>query len=527
MTRLYRTILGIKSGAPVGTYAVTFNVQEWFLDPDHATPFTDTEVGPIEAITIKINGVEQLTNASGVTVFNLAPGTYTYEAYGMVRYLTTRKAEITVVDTAISETVKLYACLYTPTQINSMISTESYIPVASATELDGLRNATGRRMGQGTIFDTVSDVTTGLDKKYVQCLNIVYESVDLWNRTSYDLSNVYDGNELWLKDFNNGLFFACFADFRNMRIRLYTYSAIGSALGAIGNTIYGDIDNCIAYVDFQIPSGSAGNAYVGGLAGAVFNMTISNSFVYGSILTNIASTSDGTGGIVGRANGTVLIQNCDSYVDITTNRLRTGGIVGSIESGTTIIENCNNYGAISSPQQVGGIVGRIDGSNSVVRKCSNHGNIIGQGSTFSANFYYGGISGYTASTTSRVENCYNTANISGHRFAAGIVGGHITGRVIENCYNIGLVTGTVDPGPIIGQTGGTVINTFFDQETTGFTTGVGLPRTTAQLKNGTADSFINPDGTPDLTETPANAMFTGWDALIWDFTDTTKYPELL
>jgi hypothetical protein len=57
-------------------------------------------------------------------------------------------------------------------------------------------------------------------------------------------------------------------------------------------------------------------------------------------------------------------------------------------------------------------------------------------------------------------------------------------------------------------------------------TGKGLPRTTAQMKYGTASSFINSDGTTDATEDPANAMYTAWSTDIWDFLTTADYPEL-
>jgi hypothetical protein len=46
------------------------------------------------------------------------------------------------------------------------------------------------------------------------------------------------------------------------------------------------------------------------------------------------------------------------------------------------------------------------------------------------------------------------------------------------------------------------------------------------MKYGTASSFINPDGSTDATEDPANAMYTSWDTDIWDFLTTADYPVL-
>jgi hypothetical protein len=153
-----------------GERLLAFSVKEWFLDPDNS--FTDTEVGALDNMVVKINGVEQRTNSLGQTFFILPDNSlYHYEVYDMVRYLTTKKGSVFLSENTLTVDVKIYACLYTPAQINTMISVDGYIPVASATELDGLRNATGRRMGQGTVHDTVSDVVTGLDKKYVQVEN--------------------------------------------------------------------------------------------------------------------------------------------------------------------------------------------------------------------------------------------------------------------------------------------------------------------------------------------------------------------
>src|SRR6056297_2236856 len=55
--------------------------------------------------------------------------------------------------------------LYTESEANTMITTQDYIPVASASELNTLRNNTTQKMGAGTRWE--DDYTTGLDKKYI------------------------------------------------------------------------------------------------------------------------------------------------------------------------------------------------------------------------------------------------------------------------------------------------------------------------------------------------------------------------
>jgi hypothetical protein len=132
---------------PLGN--VVFTVKEWFLDPED--DFIDTEIGALQGITVKIIGqTEKVTNVNGQVGFNLANGTYTYQVYEMDSQLTTVQGEITVSGT-LAVDVKLYECLYTPTEVQELIDDDSYVPVATATELNDLRNTGSRTMGAGTI----------------------------------------------------------------------------------------------------------------------------------------------------------------------------------------------------------------------------------------------------------------------------------------------------------------------------------------------------------------------------------------
>src|SRR6056297_168270 len=82
--------------------------------------------------------------------------------------------------------------LYTPAQITFMIEFEGYVPVASASELDALRNAGSRTMGAGTQWK--GSYTTGMDKKYVQVRDVDLGAYN-WT-TLQQFIGVYDGNEL-------------------------------------------------------------------------------------------------------------------------------------------------------------------------------------------------------------------------------------------------------------------------------------------------------------------------------------------
>ena len=551
--------------------AVTFSVKEWFLDPED--DFTDKEVDPLAYMTVKIDGVEQLTNASGQTIFNLAPGEHTYEVYDMVRYLTTRKGTVTVVDAAVAVDVKIYACLYTPAQVDNLINpplweagtydqgwqvehnsviyqasvetsetpgvgddwvvSSKYIPVATATELDGLRNATDRRMGQGTVHDTVSDVTTGLDKNYVQVNNIDAENAEIL-RLTLSGSAVYDGNELLMKnitqngtgDTKNGLFLVDTNNIlKNVRASEISITNTNvSTTGILCAINRGLIENCWVYSDITSTQNQ-----IGGIAG--INQSggkITNSDYIGTI-TGV----DYVGGIVGIIESNSTIELCNVDATIISSGFRTGGITGGSSAVINSLNIKNNQIKVAisgSERQLGGIIGGCFSTSGSIEKNSISGSIE---STYTLDARSGGAIGFVTRAIPISNNsCDVNINIPNGRYVGGFIGDATGGAgqstSITNSYSVGSVTGGADVGGFCGKNTGTITNSYYDSQTSGQSdTGKGLPRTTAQLKNGTADSFINPDGTPDLTEDPANAMFTGWDDLIWDFTDNTKYPELI
>lgn len=531
---------------PNSTYPVTFTVKEWFLDPDNS--FTDTEVEALPFMTVKIGSTTKLTNGLGQVTFNLPPDTYTYEVYDMVRYLTTRKGNITVVDAAVSVDEKIYACLYTPTQVNAMIANDGYIPVASATELDGLRNATGRRMGQGTIHDTVSDVVTGLGKNYVQVRNLDLISFSDWQPIGGIFLGILDGNGLGNENLtitslggNVGLIGVNNGILRNINI----YGNVSGAnnvglLCGVQAGVGSRTENCNAFgtvtgresISLLVGSNGTPSTPIGG---NVINCKVSGningtsnafsdfagicSYNYGDVVDceaivnineiNITASTFPIGGICSR--NYKLIQRCIANVDITSDRGRNiGGIVGSNLDSNALVEYCSATGNIKGNEVIGGVCGFQQNS----AKCQN--------SKSDVDLF--------------LERLYASVNTTILNSIGGVIASQRNSAIALNCFSSGTITidktarpsDNINTGGFCGVNTATITNSYYDSDTSGQSdTGKGLPRTTAQLKNGTADSFINPDGTTDLTEDPANAMFTGWDALIWDFTDTNNYPELL
>jgi len=145
--------------------------------------------------------------------------------------------------------------------------------------------------------------------------------------------------------------------------------------------------------------------------------------------------------------------------------------------------------------------------------------------------YAGGFVGYTGSA-GVYQNCHadmcNIIDNSTARYVGGFVGRN--DRPISNCYSTGAPEGISNLGGFCGlvSTNSSITNSYYDTQTSGQSdTGKGLPRTTAQMKAGTASSFILPDGSIDPDSLAANAMYTSWSTDIWDFKTTNDYPELL
>lgn len=581
----------------VPTYAVTFTVKEFLIDPDNS--FADTEIGVLQYMTVKIGSETKLTNASGQAVFNLEAGTHVYEIYDNDRYLTTVRGEVTVISSTESVMAKVYPCLYTPPQVWNMITppvwaagtydegwhvdysgtiyvalletseepgvgtdweaTDRYIPVATHENMNDWRTAGSRTMGQGTIFE--GTFTTGLDKRYIQVANIDLSDYSNWKQIGNYETNItnrysYNGNNLFITNLvsnNYGLFGTLSGcDIENIKIEGYVtgsivaLSAILVAATTASSNRPSRIRNCHVWGEV-----SSSNNYTGGICGQ-------NNYP-GSIIENCTNNANISGraytaGICGGAALHTYISGCENN-GVITGTTNTAGICGYLVNYTEIL-NCTNNGNINSTSTgtvwVGGCTGHSR-DYTVIKNCKNYGavtctgNYVGGvsastriGTLFefnenhgdiTAGAYVGGLMAYLYNTNSICRNSYNTGTIKGGTGTGGAVGIMVTSTPqLINSYSVGLVDSvSASSGGLVGvRSNGTITNSYYDSQTSGKSdTGKGLPRTTAQMKYGTASSFINPDGSTDATEDPANAMYTSWDDVdTWDFGTTSEYPTL-
>ena len=207
---------------------------------------------------------------------------------------------------------------------------------------------------------------------------------------------------------------------------------------------------------------------IGGLIGVNINGSINNCHSAGFTNGNLNS-----GGCIGYNSGD--LSSCYNTGNVSsTCALNSGGLVGTHASG--IINSCYNTGNVSGAVDIGGLVGY----NLSIVKCSyNTGNVTSRSSNT------GGLIGFNESNNDNsvyVSNCYNRGSVTGISFTGGVVGQNY--HTINNCYSTGIVAGSTYTGGLVGDNdNGTISNSFWDIETSGYTNSDGgSGKTTAEMK---------------------------------------------
>ena len=304
--------------------------------------------------------------------------------------------------------------------------------------------------------------------------------------------------------------------------------------------------------------------YVGGLVGVNYGtveksqanveLVCDSEFAGGLIGNNQGEVEDSTssgyvagdykiGGLVGvnSYEGHGLITGCSSDAEVE-GALSVGGLVGSNINAE--ISNSHATGSVDGERNIGGLVGKNKSAS--ISSSYATGNVTAD--IIEARVYVGGLVGYNINT--EILDSYATGDVIGYSACGGLIGnnsngtlrnsyavgsvtgyasiggliGYTYGEVIEYCYSRGLVSGTGSYiGGLIGRnynnsTYGisTITNNYYDSDTTQQTdTGKGLPRSTTQMQEGTADSTIEGEN-----------MYVDWENTIWDFGTVSEYPKL-
>ena len=236
------------------------------------------------------------------------------------------------------------------------------------------------------------------------------------------------------------------------------------------------------------------NQYYVGLFGATNNATIQN---IGLIQANVRG-SWGVGALIGEANSTNT-SNAFSTGQVNGFRL-VGGLVGFNQNQSNILSSYSNAQVTATNSFAGGLSGANENSSRIENSYAT-GAVQAQGSNSNA----GGLSGNNYSN-SVIKNSYATGAVSGINAVGGLLGNNFSSTV-ENSYATGQVTKTLGNemtfGGLVGRSGGTIKNSYWNKDTTGQGAAVGDATgtltqvqglTTAQMKQGASFVGFNIDG---------------------------------
>ena len=253
-----------------------------------------------------------------------------------------------------------------------------------------------------------------------------------------------------------------------------------------------------------------GGDEVGGLIGGSEDAVIDSCFATGNV-----SGESRVGGLIGVFNreGSGEASLSDSYAtgDVTSTGTEGefGGLIGAVnyDSYSVTVENSYSTGEVYADgcYDVGGFIGYLD-NDVIVRKCFTLSNVIGDEQ----------IGGFVGECYGSTSDCYARGSVTGTSYVGGFVGESETGSNTTNCYSVGKVTGSSDVGGFCGLSNGTILNSFWDTQTSGQpTSDGGTGKNTTEMKTET-------------TFTGAGWAFEEAEIPIWNIADNCNdgYPYL-
>jgi len=269
----------------------------------------------------------------------------------------------------------------------------------------------------------------------------------------------------------------------------------GYEIGGLVGLNRGLISNCHARSTIKSEGSYSGNYSVGGLigsnAGTITNCS-ANGDVYGDSMI---------GGLIGLNSGDIKLSR--AYCNVN-GKERTGGLVGY--NSTAVIEDSFANGSVYGKIDTGGLVGSSYASTinseyffARIEKCYATVNVSGENNT-------GGLVG--RNSYGAIRNSYSTGNVDGTEKVGGLVGNSSNSTLTENSYSVGEVQGINLSGGLIGLNGGTIINSYWNTETSGLDwSDGGEGKTTEQMMQ--------------------QPTFVDWDFItVWDIDKGYTYPYL-
>ncbi|WP_180177442.1 MBG domain-containing protein [Acinetobacter sp. YH12039] len=204
------------------------------------------------------------------------------------------------------------------------------------------------------------------------------------------------------------------------------------------------------------PIGTYGNEFKGKFDG--LNHTISNLYINRPSQSNI--------GLFG-ATDAASIQNVGIMGGSITGNSVVGGLVGGNYNNATIHSSYATAQVIAK-SFAGGLTG-ANSSSSRIENSYATGDVTAQGIYSQA----GGLSGNNFGN-STILNSYATGKVTGVDIAGGLLGNNDSSTV-ENSYATGQVSISIgtEQGGLVGRTGGTIKNSYYDKTSTGQANAVG------------------------------------------------------
>ena len=207
----------------------------------------------------------------------------------------------------------------------------------------------------------------------------------------------------------------------------------------------GQIINCVNKVNV-ISSGSK-------TAGIVYDASESTCVIdcknYGNITNTTTSAVNASGavlnysgGIVGNASISVVIEGCYNAGTVTGGSIAVGGIVGYCYSGNTVISHCVNEGDVTAGMYgAGGILGfsksGLVNYPIMIQNCLNRGSVTTTSEDAANGYGIGGVFG--SGTLVTATNCVNTGTVTGVAKVGGIIGDPAQNCAATACYNAGVI----------------------------------------------------------------------------------------
>ncbi|NLZ28548.1 MAG: hypothetical protein GX887_06235 [Firmicutes bacterium] len=388
---------------------------------------------PPEAGTVE--GCGQYTEGTGFTLEALPAEGFVFIGWTMDGEIISRAAKME------------YSMPARDVHIVAVFFPEHLVPIASAGELDRIREGSSGIFGAGTIYE--GEYEGGLDKHYLQCSDI----------------------DLGVAPYNEGDGWEPIGGFYDEHYQEFTHPFTGSYQGngyRIKNLTIDNDDEWIAGLFGLVGSDSvlAGiiledvNVNGGLVAGALAGLNggkVSDCYAAGQISGLVRAGGlvgyNDSGGEIDASHVEASVQGQQSWAgdpgEFEAEVYGTGGLVGSNEG---LIKNSSAEGNVVAPLFVGGLVGYNEGwvedstSSGTVTEIDTDGCFLFTGA--------GGLAGASSGTILRSHAC--CTEVSGYKMVGGLVGVNVGS--INACHvgfesaenGMARVTGVHDVGGLVG-----------------------------------------------------------------------------